>query len=628
MSNKRIQELEKEIEHHKVLYYKGQTEIPDHEYDKLEDELRELNPDSPILKMVGSVVSAEDKVKHDEKMLSLAKTYKEDELATWMDGREAISMYKIDGMSCSLIYENGNLVLAKTRGDGTFGENITSKALWIDTIPNTIKEEKRIEVRGEIYCDEEHFFSLSDDMVALGLEKPTSQRNIVAGIISRKDHLQLSKKLTFKAFELLGDISVQTEVEKVKYLEAQGFETLEYTLHKDAKSLSKTIDEAKDFMAEGDYLIDGIVFSFNDQKWHRELGETAHHPRYKMAFKFQGESRETVIENILWQVSRNGILTPVANVKPVELSGAKISRVTLHNFGLVKQFELKKGDRIEIIRSGEVIPKFLEVVESSDEEFSYPKTCPSCDEEIEVVDIRLICRNSECPAIVKESILNYIQKIGIDDLSSKRLEELIRAKLVLKISDLYKLNMESLLTLDKVKEKLATKLLGAIEKSKTVDLVTFLSALGISGGAYNKCEKVVFAGHDSLEKVKSLTPDKLILIDGFAKKSADDFYLSLSEKFPLIEELESVGFSFEEVIKVETKVSNKKICITGSLSEKRSVIESKIRDASGIVVSSVSKNTDILVTNDQSSGSSKLKKAKDLGILIITEEELISMISS
>ncbi|PIK14300.1 NAD-dependent DNA ligase LigA [Halobacteriovorax sp. JY17] len=625
---KNIRELEELIEHHKELYYLGRAEITDLEFDELEEELRLLSPESAILKTVGIKQRSDNKVKHEQKMLSLAKTYKIDELESWMDSREIISMYKIDGMSCSLIYEEGELVMAKTRGDGSFGENITAKALEIKSIPKMISEKANIEVRGEIYCEERSFFELSDEMVSLGLEKPTSQRNIVAGLISRKDYLQLSGKLTFKAFELLGKESIETEVEKVKFLQKEGFDTLEYTLHKNKKSIEKTIEEAKEFMAEGEFLIDGIVFSFNDQRWHRELGETAHHPRYKMAFKFQGEAKDTNIREIIWGVSRNGILTPVANVEPVELSGANISRVTLHNFGLVKQFNLKSGDRIKIVRSGEVIPKFLELVDDSGNEFSFPENCPSCGEEVRIIDIRLVCVNKKCPAIIKESILNYIQKIGIDDLSSKRLDELIKARLVLKISDLYKIKMDDLLTLDKVKEKLATKLIAAIEKSKSVDLITFLSALGISGGAYNKCEKVVFAGYDSLEKIKELSPEKLRVIDGFAEKSSVDFFESLSAKFELINELEQVGFSFEEVVKNETALTDKKICITGSLSEKRSVIEGKIRDASGIVVSSVTKNTDILVTNDQTSGSSKLKKAQSLGIEILTEEELIKLTSS
>jgi DNA ligase (NAD+) len=623
----RIEELEKEIERHKVLYYQGRAEVEDHVYDKLEDELRELNPSSSILQVVGSIVKSADKVKHDHKMLSLGKTYKFDELISWMEERPILSMYKIDGMSCSLIYENGSLVVAKTRGDGTHGENITQKALWISTIPKSISIKERIEVRGEIYSEETNFFHLSDEMVSMGLDKPTSQRNIVAGIISRKDHLELSRYLTFKSFELISDLELKTESEKIKLLESLGFSTLEHIVHKDSKSIEKTIEEAKDFMSNGEFLIDGIVFSYEDLKWHRELGETAHHPRYKMAFKFQGESKVTKIEEIIWGVSRNGILTPVANVAPVELSGATISRVTLHNYGLVKQFELKKNDSIEIIRSGEVIPKFLSVVEESKEDFIIPNECPSCSEEVFIEDIRLVCRNSTCPAIVKEGILNFIQKIGIDDLSGKRLDELIKNELVLTISDLYKITSAQLMTLDKVKEKLANKLIDAIEKSKSVDLITFLSALGINGGAYNKCEKVVFAGFDTLDKVKNITIEKLQQIDGFAEKSSTEFYNSIKTKTELINELEESGFKFDVIEKKDTPIANMKICITGSLSEKRSVIEASIRDAGGVVVSSVTKTTDFLLTNDQSSGSSKLKKAQSLGLDIISEDGLKELLN-
>lgn len=621
-----IEELEKLIEHHKVLYYQGNAEIEDHEFDKLEDELRSLKPDSPILQVVGTIVKSEDKVKHDHKMLSLSKTYKLDELLTWMEDRSVLSMYKIDGMSCSLIYENGSLILAKTRGDGTFGENITQKALWINSIPKKIDSLNKIEVRGEIFCEEASFFHLSDEMVAMGLDKPTSQRNIVAGIISRKDHLELTRNLTFKAFELITEEELTTEEEKVKKLNSYGFKTLDYIVHSNRKTIEDVIEEAKEFMSEGSYLIDGIVFSYNDLKWHRELGETAHHPRYKMAFKFQGESKPTKINEIIWGVSRNGILTPVANVEPVEISGAKISRVTLHNYGLVRQYELKSGDTIEIIRSGEVIPKFLSVIEESKGDFIVPESCPSCNEKVEVEDIRLVCKNKKCPAIIKEGILNYIQKIGIDDLSSKRLDELIKAQFVSSIDDLYKLTEEQLLSLDKVKDKLATKLLMAIEKSKSVDLITFLSSLGISGGAYNKCEKVVFAGFNTLDKLRELTAEKLMEVDGFAEKSATDFTNSLNSKEELILKLEKCGFSFEEQEKIESNISDKKICITGSLSEKRSVIESRIREAGGVVVGSVSKNTDILLTNDQTSGSSKLKKAQSLEIQIVTEEELMNLL--
>jgi DNA ligase (NAD+) len=305
-------------------------------------------------------------------------------------------------------------------------------------------------------------------------------------------------------------------------------------------------------------------------------------------------------------------LTPVGEVEPVELSGASIGRVTLHNYGLVKQFNLKKNDKIEIIRSGEVIPKFLSVVEPSLNKFEIPDICPSCQSKVEIEDIRIYCRNEKCPGKNKEIILNFIQKIGIEDLSGKRLDDLINAKLVSTIPDLYKLKAEDLLKLDKVKEKLSTKLIETILKSKNVSLVTFLSALGISGGAYNKCEKVVNAGFDTIEKIKNLSKEDLLKVDSFAEKSSEEFLGSIREKLNLINELIEQGFNFFVEEKKETKISGLKICITGALSEKRTVIEDKIRECRGIVVSSVSKNTDMLVTNEQDPASSKYKKALEL----------------
>ena len=623
---KRVKELESLILRHKALYYQGRPEISDHEYDDLEDELKKLSPENPVLSIVGSVPTGSDKVKHDKKMLSLGKTYKIEELENWMEKYAAISMFKIDGVSCSLIYEDGKLTLAKTRGDGSFGENITSKTIWIEDIPKVIDKNIKLEIRGELYCTEEDFIHLSDEMLSLNMDKPTSQRNIVAGFMGRKDNLELCRYLSFQAFDILMDESIKTEEEKMNLLDALGFSIPDFVIHKDNKKLKTVIDDAANFMSKGDYQIDGLVFSYNDLGLHEELGETAHHPRYKMAFKFQGESKNTKIKEIVWSVSRNGICTPVANVEPVELSGAVISRVTLHNYGMVRQFNLKSGDTIEIIRSGEVIPKFLSVVEEAQTDFSHPENCPSCGEKLVIDDIRLVCVNEKCPAVIKESILYFVQKIGIDDLSSKRLDEFINKKLITSIVDLYKLKEEDLLTLDKFKERLATKIISAINKSKNVDFITFMSALGISGGAYNKCEKIYTHGINSLDKLKNLKEEDLLKIESFAEKSSSEFVKSLSERISLIEELEGVGFNFEEKVIADTAIRGKKICITGSLSRKRSEIENDIRDNGGIVVSSVSKNTDYLLTNE-ASGSSKYKKAISLEIPIISEDDFANLIN-
>ena len=345
-----------------------------------------------------------------------------------------------------------------------------------------------------------------------------------------------------------------------------------------------------------------------------------------MAFKFQGESKTTELKEIIWSVSRNGILTPVGEVEPVELSGAMIGRVTLHNYGMVLQYNLKSGDLIEIIRSGEVIPKFLSVVKSSANEFQIPNTCPSCGHKVEIEDIRIYCRNNNCPGKNKEVILNFIQKIGIEDLSGKRLEELINAKLVSTIADIYRLKTEDLMKIDKIKDKLSNKVIDSIQKSKTTDLIIFLSALGISGGAFNKCEKVVRAGFDTIDKIKDLTLEDLMTIESFAEKSSTEFLSSLKEKLPLINELIECGFEFTVSKTRATAITGKKICITGALTEKRPVIEDMIREAGGIMVSSVSKNTDVLVTNETDANSSKYKKALELKIKIISEIELMKLL--
>jgi DNA ligase (NAD+) len=498
--------------------------------------------------------------------------------------------------------------------------------MWISNVPKCITNKNKIEIRGELFCDEESFFKLSQEMSSIGLEKPTSQRNIVAGLMGRKDNLELCRYIKFMSFDYISDEVVKYESDKFKFLSKHGFLIPEVEIHKDKNSLNDVIDKARTFMSEGDYQIDGLVFTYNKMALHEELGETSHHPRYKMAFKFQGESKTTILKEIIWSVSRNGILTPVGDVEPVELSGAMIGRVTLHNYGMVSANNLKAGDEIEIIRSGEVIPKFLSVVKSSKNNFEIPDHCPSCNSKVEIVDIRIYCKNEFCPGKNLEIILNFIQKIGIEDLSGKRLEELINAKLVKNIADLYRLEAADLMKIDKVKEKLSAKLIESIQKSKTVDLIVFLSALGITGGAFNKCEKVVRAGFDTIKKIQNLSLEQLMNVESFAEKSATEFLSSLKEKSKLIDELVELGFEFTTAETRETKVTGLKICITGALSEKRPVIEDMIREGGGIVVSSVSKNTDMLVTNETDPSSSKYKKALELKIKIITEADLLKLL--
>jgi DNA ligase (NAD+) len=628
MKISRIQELEKLILHHKERYYLGNAEISDEKYDKLEAELKKLDSENPVLRLVGfKQTEAVNKVPHQKKMLSLDKTYEEKDLAKWVGNEEVVSVYKVDGSSCSLIYENGHLVTAKTRGDGLMGENITKKAIFIPDIPKHVSGNRSFEVRGEVYCIEKNFFILSKEMQDFGLEAPNSQRNIVAGLLGRKESIQLCRHLSFQAFDIISNEKFSNEHQKLDTLKEAGFITPDYEVHKSGKGLKERIAEAKEFMASGDYLIDGLVFIYDDLKLHNELGETSHHPRYKLAFKFSGETKVAKINEIEWGVSRNGTLTPVALIEPTELSGAEIRRVTLHNFGMVQNFQLKAGDRIEIIRSGEVIPKFLGVMERSKQEFSYPKKCPGCNSKLIIQDIWLYCDNDRCPTKIKEEILNYVHKAGIDDISDKRLDEMIGKGLVEGIPDLYRLKLEDFLLLDKVKDKLAGKMFENIQKTKHQDLAQFISAIGVEGVSMTKSEKIIAQGFNTLEKIQTLTLEKMLEFEGFAEKSSMSILESLEKKRPLIAELLRAGVKVnaDQVSSGEGPLSGLKFCITGELSQPRPQIEKLIKQNGG-VIAGVSKNLSFLVTNEEEGTSSKYVKATALSVPIINEKKLMKMI--
>ncbi len=454
----------------------------------------------------------------------------------------------------------------------------------------------------------------------------------MAGLLGRKEGLALCRYISFRGYDYLNAAHpLRAEIEKSGIITQLGFTAEPATLHHTFATVQDAVKAAQDFMEHGDYQIDGLVCSYNDLKLHQSLGTTAHHPRFKMAFKFAGEVKTTILEDIEWQVSRQGILTPVGIIAPVKLSGATLSRVSLHNYGLVCEYHLKAGDQIQIIRSGEVIPKFLGVVQASSNKFAIPTTCPICKTPLQTEEIRLRCPNEHCPGRQLEDILNFIQKIGIDDLSSKRLAELIRLGLVRQISDLYHLTVDDFLKLEKFQNKLAQKLVDHIARSKQVPLTIFLAALGLSGGAYQKCFKIVQAGYNTLDKFMAMTVEQLVEVDSFAEKSATDFIASREQRRPLIEALAKLDFKLGRDPNLPSlsgplPLAGKQLCITGTLSQKRNVIENQIRQAGGMPSSSVSKNTSYLVTNAPSS-SSKYRKAVELGIKIISEEELAKILA-
>ncbi len=642
---KLIEKLACEILRHKALYYEGFPEISDFEYDALEEKLKALDPGHKVLNLVGFETKniSKNKRQHKTPMLSLAKTYDVKELLSWQKEKEIVATHKIDGNSLSLIYKKGELALAKTRGNGEEGEDVTGKILWVKECPKKLQEKSldtlsildladddEIEVRGELYCLEEEFPRLAEKMIALGLHEASSPRNIVAGILSRKNHIHLARYFNFFAFEVIFKGSSQffkTEMAKISWLKDAGFSYPPYKLLLKENDIKEYLFALKEEIDSHSYGIDGAVFNFNDLNSHENLGETAHHPRYKISFKWQGETGKTKIQKILWSTSRFGTVTPVAQVDPTYLSDATITNVTLHNLAHVKLFKLKAHDEIEIVRSGEVIPKFLRVIKQLPGEPLIPEECPSCGSKLKEESIRLLCENNLCGARVIFKILNWIKQAQIDDLSEKRLIGLIEARKVSHIEDLYKLTKEDFLELPMTKEKLATKLMHNIEGSKKISLVNFLCALGIEGAGKTTWLHLtkVFS---TLEDLLKATPEDLISLDGFAEKTSEQITKGLKENKNLMEKLFALGIEVEkrEVTDGQVPLEGLVFVLTGALLRPREEIIEDLQTLGAKVSSSVTKKTTALVSDDFSKKSSKTTKAESLGVPMWSGDELNNFI--
>jgi DNA ligase (NAD+) len=625
----RVAELAEAVMHHKRLYYAGHPEISDPAYDKLESELRQIAPQHPALAYVGAEPDTDlPKIRHDEPMLSLQKTYDESELLKWVDGDVVVGTIKVDGVSLAMVYDDRVLTLAKTRGNGVVGEDVTSKIRWVpDAIPE-IGVGGRLEIRGEIFCTESQFLKLADRMVELGLERPTSPRNIVAGLLGRKTHIDLACYFRFFAFTVIdpdGRIGLTSEEEQFAWLSTQGFAVPRPKVLKGEMDVKKYLEYVRHLMEEDEVPIDGTVFSYSSFAKQRGLGSTSHHPRYKMSFKWQGDTATSKIQDVTWSTSRLGIVTPVAVIAPVTLSGATITNVTLHNAAHVKAFNLKAGDEIEVVRSGEVIPKFLQTVNAAQGTYVWPERCPSCDSLLVFDDVRLKCTHtSGCPAQQIGTILNWIRCAGIDDLSDKRLVPLMDEGLVKTPADLYRLTIEDLLVIPQTKEKMATKLWNNIQASRNLPLAAFLNGLGIEGVGLTSWEKLL-EELPTLDLLRAATVERIAAISGFAEKTASDIARGLAERSQLIEDLLTVGVrpqDAELVGRGDGPLAGHTFVITGALSRPRAVVEKAIKQAGGKTVGSVSKNTYAVVTDDPTSDSSKMRKARELGVLVWSETDL------
>ncbi len=662
----RIENLRKQIKYHDYLYYVlNQPEISDYEYDKLYNELKTLEsqypqfitPDSPTQRVSGEVVKEFKPVKHTSPMLSLDNTYSQQEIYDWA---ERISKYvalknlefivepKLDGLSCTIHYVNGKLHTAATRGDGETGEDVTLNVKTIRSIPLSLEPKgsveipKFFEVRGEVIMYKKDFEELNKQLQQKGVQTFANPRNAASGSLRQKDpKITAERRLRFFVHSY-GKVESKTEITTdEEFLELCKKFSLPVVQH---YKVCKTIDEVVKYCLEWqqkrdslDYDIDGMVIKVNQLKYRDKIGSTLKAPRWAIAYKFPARQATTVLKNVVMQVGRTGIITPVAELEPVECGGVTISRATLHNFDEIKRLGIKIGDTVVVERAGEVIPKIVKVIETKrtgkEKDIEVPKKCPICGSNIikQEGEVAYRCPNSSCPAQVINSIVHFAKReaMDIEGLGESVAELLVQHNLVKKLSDIYYLTKEQLLTLPLFKEKKATNLLNSIEKSKQKPLSKLLYALGIPHVG-EKSAEVLAERYETLDNLMAATEQELQSIPEVGPVMAKAIKEFFSNKFTLqvISELKKAKLNTTQpkIEKKETQIfANMTVVFTGELdSMTRTQAEELVKTLGGKTSSSVSKSTSLVVVGKNP--GSKYEKAKQLGVKIIYEEEFLKLI--
>ncbi len=634
MSLKRKKELEDLVIYHKQKYYKGEVEISDEHFDKLEDELKALDPDSYALALVGFEVM-EDKIKHDKPMLSLSKSREIPDVTSWMEGEKCFVTYKMDGSSASLIYDKGIFKIGKTRGDGVYGENLTKYFKYIN-IPKELKSKelkgKDLEIRGEVCITKNNFDDLCVEMEKRKLSKPKSIRNIVAGLLHKKTDLDLCKYLDFIGYEIFcEDSDIKTEKEKISVLNSEKFVTPLFCMVENEDDVTKFIEGYAEAIEKYEFLTDGLVFSIDSIESQVGRGFTGHHPKGKLAYKFKSDTAFTKVKDIIVDVGRTGKITFVGIVEPVELSGATVQRVTFHNVKYIADNDLNIGCEIEITRSGEVIPKHERTIKKNGI-YEAPKVCPICNTEVKMneTEVDLFCYNPMCKSKLYGQIANWIKTTGIENIGDGTLGKLYEENIVTDIKSLYTLKESDISGLEKLGEKSAKKIVENIQNSKKMDIVTFLKGLGIEGLGRG-VSKLIVEEMRTLDAIKKMKYEDFVSIKGIGEILAEQIINGLNDHgWTMLSELQELGIEVEDMPEQSDEdagdlaFSGKTFVITGKLSKPRKEIETFIEDRGGKSTKTVSKNTSFLVCNEKSS-SSKYVKAEKLGVQIITEDQLSEM---
>ena len=651
--NKRMNELVALLNRYATEYYTSDNpSVSDSEYDRLYRELVELETaypdqvlaDSPTHRVGGKVLDGFEKYSHQYPLYSLQDAFSREELEAF-DARVRkevahptyICELKIDGLSISLTYEKGILVAGATRGDGSIGENITENLKRVKDIPLTLPEELDITVRGECYMPRASFDQVNQARQENGEPEFANPRNAAAGTLRQLDTAVVAKRNLATFLYQEASPSTRDSQEKVlKHLEQLGF------VVNPKRILAENIDEIWNFIQEVGqerdnlpYDIDGVVIKVNDLAGQEELGFTVKAPKWAVAYKFPAEEKEAQLLSVDWTVGRTGVVTPTANLTPVQLAGTTVSRATLHNVDYIAEKDIRKDDTVIVYKAGDIIPAVLRVVESkriSEEKLDIPTNCPSCNSDLLHFEdeVALRCINPRCPAQIMEGLIHFASRdaMNITGLGPSIVEKLFAANLVKDVADIYRLKEEDFLLLEGVKEKSAAKLYQAIQASKENSAEKLLFGLGIRHVG-SKASQLLLQHFHSIENLAQADPEEVASIEslgGVIAKSLQTYFATEGSAI-LLRELKEAGVNLDykgQTVVADAALSGLTVVLTGKLERlKRSEAKSKLESLGAKVTGSVSKKTDLVVAG--ADAGSKLQKAQELGIEVRDEAWLESL---
>lgn len=642
----KMKALIEEIEKHNYNYYVlDNPTISDGEYDKLyyalvdlENETGVVLPYSPTQRVGDTVLKGFIKKRHEVPLYSLNKVRDFDDLSSWVadmkklaNDTDFIVEYKFDGLQIVLEYNDGVFVSATTRGNGTIGEDVSLQVKTIKSVPLKIKYKGRLIVQGEGMMTNSSF----EEYNKHAEEKLKNPRNAVAGAIRNLDPKETAKRnLDYFCYSILlcNGKNFSSQLEMRQFLSENGFQTGDfYRICKTDKEIIEVINEIDKIKSKLDVLIDGMVIKINRTKEREEIGWTAKYPKWAMAYKFEAQETSTLLKSVEWQVGRSGRITPIANLEPVVLAGATIQRATLNNIDDIRRKDIYENARVFVRRSNEVIPEIMGLAEKfeNSKKVEIPSVCPSCKEPLTQKGPLLFCTNHDgCKEQVVDRLSHFASReaFNIEGLSEKSIEAFYDNLGLRKISDIFLLEKEKLLTVDKFKDKKAENILNSVEKSKNVDLYRFLFALGIAEVGV-KTAKDLAKRFGTFENIKNATFEDILKIEDVGEIIAQNIvdYFADEENLKEIQKLFSLGIKINQnESNASDKLGGKVFVLTGALSKPRGDFEKIIEENGGKTSSSVSKNTDFCLAGEDA--GSKLDKAKKLGVKIISEQEFFKML--